>query len=62
MTVCPGDCATAIGTVAGLQRAGMSPGIVWLDGHGDVQTPETTSTGYLAGMSLRLLARPPGRI
>jgi arginase len=56
VTVVSGDCATALGTVAGLQRAGMSPGIIWLDAHGDVQTPETTSSGYLAGMSLRLLA------
>ena len=31
------------------------PGLVWFDAHGDVQTPETTTSGYLAGMSLRLL-------
>jgi arginase len=56
VTVLSGDCATALGTVAGLQRAGMSPGIIWFDAHGDVQTPETTPSGYLAGMPLRLLA------
>jgi arginase len=55
VTVLSGDCATALGTVAGLQRAGLSPGIIWLDAHGDVQTPETSASGYLAGMSLRLL-------
>lgn len=55
VTVLSGDCATALGTVAGLQRAGISPGIVWLDAHGDVQAPETSSSGYLAGMTLRLL-------
>jgi arginase len=58
--VCPvvvsGDCITALGTVAGLQQAGVSPGIVWFDAHGDVQTPETTASGYLGGMPLRLLA------
>lgn len=53
--VLAGDCLTALGTVAGLQRAGIDPGIVWLDAHGDVQTPETTESGYLPGMSLRLL-------
>lgn len=53
--VLSGDCSTALGTVAGLQRAGIDPGIVWLDAHGDVQTPETTASGYLPGMSLRLL-------
>jgi arginase len=56
VTVLSGDCAASLGTMAGLQRAGLSPGIVWLDAHGDVQTPETTSSGYLAGMPLRLLA------
>jgi arginase len=53
--VASGDCATALGTVAGLQRGGRNPSIVWLDAHGDVQTPETSSSGYLAGMPLRLL-------
>jgi arginase len=55
VVVASGDCLTALGTVAGLQAAGTDPAIVWFDAHGDVQTPETTSTGYLAGMVLRLL-------
>jgi arginase len=55
VVVC-GDCCTALGIVAGLQRAGRSVGIVWFDAHGDVQTPETTASGYLGGMPLRLLA------
>lgn len=54
--VASGDCLTALGTVTGLQAAGSDPAIVWFDAHGDVQTPETTSSGYPAGMSLRLLA------
>ena len=53
--VLTGDCAISLGIVAGLQRAGADPGIVWFDAHGDVQTPETTASGYLAGMPLRLL-------
>ena len=55
MVVASGDCLTALGTVAGLQAVGADPAIVWLDAHGDVQTPETSSSGYLAGMALRLL-------
>jgi arginase len=55
VVVACGDCLTALGTVAGLQAAGADPGIVWFDAHGDVQTPETSSSGYLAGMALRLL-------
>jgi arginase len=53
--VVSGDCTTSIGTVAGLQRAGVDPAIVWLDAHGDVQTLETTASGYLGGFPLRLL-------
>lgn len=41
--------------MAGLQHAGMDPGIVWFDAHGDVQTLETTASGYLGGLPLRLL-------
>ena len=53
--VLSGDCTTALGTVTGLQRAGIDAGIVWFDAHGDVQTLETTASGYLGGLPLRLL-------
>lgn len=53
--VVSGDCTTSLGTMAGLQRAGEDPAIVWFDGHGDVQTVETTTSGYLGGMPLRIL-------
>jgi arginase len=29
--------------------------VVWFDAHGDVQTMETTTSGYLGGMPLRLM-------
>lgn len=54
--VMSGDCTTAMGTVAGLQQAGLDPGIVWFDAHGDVQTLETSASGYLGGVPLRMLA------
>jgi len=53
--VLSGDCTTAIGTVAGLQRAGLDPAVIWFDAHGDLQTMETTTSGYLGGMPLRIL-------
>ena len=53
--VVSGDCMTALGTMSGLQRAGVQAGIVWFDAHGDVQTLETTTSGYLGGLPLRLL-------
>jgi arginase len=54
--------------LAGAQRAGVDPGMVWFDAHGDVHTLDTTTSGYLGGLSLRLilgahpelLARPLG--
>ncbi|MEP7023806.1 MAG: arginase family protein [Actinomycetota bacterium] len=53
--VISGDCTTSLGIVAGLQRTGADLGIVWFDAHGDVQTLETTASGYLGGLPLRLL-------
>ena len=53
--VVSGDCTTALGTVAGLQRADSVAGIVWFDAHGDVQTLETTASGYIGGLPLRML-------
>lgn len=53
--VVSGDCTVSIGMAAGLQRAGIDASIVWFDAHGDVQTLETTTSGYLGGMALRFL-------
>jgi arginase len=50
-----GDCLVAGGTVAGLQRTGVDPAVVWFDAHGDVHTRQTTASDYLGGLSLRLL-------
>jgi arginase len=50
-----GDCTTALGAVAGLQRRHRDLAVVWLDGHGDFNTPATTSTGYRGGMPLAML-------
>jgi arginase len=54
-TVVSGDCLVAAAVVAGVQRAGVDPSIVWFDAHGDVHTLETSTSGYLSGVSLRLL-------
>lgn len=53
--VASGDCTTSFGTVAGLQRAGFEPSIVWYDAHGDVNTVESSPSGYLGGVPLRML-------
>jgi arginase len=53
--VVSGGCNASAGVVAGLQRAGLDPVVVWFDAHGDVQTLETTASGYPGGIALRLL-------
>jgi len=51
-----GDCCSTIGVVAGLQRAGINPFVIWFDAHGDFNTWETTPSGFLGGMALAMLA------
>ena len=48
-------CPSMPGLVAGLQRSGATHepirvGMLWLDAHGDINTPETTRSGSLGGM------------
>jgi arginase len=50
-----GDCCAAIGVLAGLQRAGVEPTLIWFDAHGDFNTWETTPSGFLGGMPLAML-------
>ncbi|WP_163511334.1 GNAT family N-acetyltransferase [Fodinicola acaciae] len=53
--VLSGDCTTALGTAAGLHRAGVEPTLLWLDAHGDFNTPRTSPSGYLGGMVVTML-------
>lgn len=50
-----GDCCQVIPVLAGLERAGISPTLVWLDAHGDFNTWETTPSKFLGGMPLAML-------
>ncbi len=50
-----GDCCTAIAVLAGLQKAGVNPFLIWFDAHGDFNTWETTPSGFLGGMPLAML-------
>lgn len=49
-----GDCCATIGVLAGLQRAGLEPTLLWFDAHGDYNTWETTPSGFLGGMPLAM--------
>ena len=48
--VLAGGCISCIGTLAGLRAESCA--IVWLDAHGDFNTPETTGSGFFDGMAL----------
>ncbi len=50
-----GDCVAAIGMVAGLQRGGLHPTLIWFDAHGDLNTWETTPSQFLGGMPLAMM-------
>ena len=53
-----GDHSIAIGSVAGsttfFARQGETLGLIWFDAHGDANTPETTPSGNIHGMSLAI--------
>jgi arginase len=59
-----GDCTLAAGTVAGARRAlGEPVGLVYIDADADLNTPESSPSGYLNGMALALaLGRGPEAI
>ncbi len=48
-----GDHSIAIGTLAGLHRAyGRPPGLLWIDAHADINSPDSSRTGNVHGMPL----------
>jgi arginase len=47
-----GDQSTSIGTLAGLAKETNRRGIIWVDAHGDFNTPRTSPSGNIHGMAL----------
>jgi arginase len=48
-----GDHSIAMGTLAGLTSArGSAPGLVWIDAHSDINSPESSPSGNVHGMPL----------
>ena len=54
-----GDHSIAIGTVSGVSEhfrsRGQKVGLIWVDAHGDMNTPESSPTGNIHGMPLATL-------
>lgn len=52
LLVLGGNCTIALGTCAGLRRAGAELGLVYIDRHFDLNTPASTTEGALDWMGL----------
>jgi arginase len=50
-----GCCCAHIGAATGLARRVERLAVVWIDAHGDLNTPETSPSGNLWGMPFRML-------
>jgi arginase len=46
------DCSICVATVPAVARRWPDAWLLWLDAHGDFNTPETTPSGFLGGMCL----------
>lgn len=47
-----GDHSIAIGVIAGIARVKGPQGVIWIDAHADLNTPETSPTGNFHGMPM----------
>lgn len=56
LTLClGGECALIVGEMAAFKRRlNGTPGILWLDAHGDFNTPNTSPSGFIGGMCLAM--------
>ncbi|MFE3177734.1 arginase family protein [Amycolatopsis sp. NPDC059090] len=53
--VLSGDCPTSRAAVAALQQRHRDLAVLWLDAHGDFNTPAISTSGYIGGMALAML-------
>ena len=62
LVVVGGECSETVGTMAGAAEAfGGKAGMLWMDAHGDFNTPQTSPSGYIGGMCLAMACgRAPG--
>ncbi len=55
-----GDHSIAMGTVAGLLDARGDVGVLWVDAHGDINTPGTSPSGNVHGMPVATILGKSG--
>lgn len=49
-----GDHSISIGTIAGMTQERKKLGVIWIDAHADTNTPESSPSGNMHGMSLAI--------
>lgn len=49
-----GDHSIAIGSIAGAAKENKDLHVLWVDAHGDMNTPEISETGHIHGMPLAI--------
>ncbi len=52
LVLCAGECSVSVSTLAALARERPDARVLWLDAHGDFNSPGTSESGYLGGMCL----------
>ena len=50
-----GGCAASIATVSYLKRCYRRLRVIWIDAHGDLNTPESSASGYIHGMAIGVI-------
>ncbi|RKP01916.1 hypothetical protein CXG81DRAFT_18348 [Caulochytrium protostelioides] len=57
-----GDHSLAMGTIAGTSRVYSNLGVIWVDAHADINTPESTDSGNLHGCPVSFLMGLAGKV
>jgi arginase len=58
VVVLGGECSETVGVMAGFTEALRGKaGMLWMDAHGDFNTPDTSPSGYIGGMCLAMACK-----
>jgi len=52
-----GDHSIAIGSINGISEIHSDLAVLWVDAHSDINTPDSTTTGNIHGMSMSFLLK-----
>jgi len=58
VTLLGGGCAATLAVVPYLSRRYPGMRLIWIDAHGDLNSPDTSRSGYIHGMALGILLDP----